>query len=253
MIGQPIFRRTTQGIDRFDLPDPDSEVIPRLRWGSAFEPCTPAYWRARVFFEEPKLPAGLGRGCIGETLFEEAAACLLAGYGITSEIGWAAFNECKRAGLFADTSVTSNDFLGVISSPLLVDGRTIRYRFANQKSHYLGELVKRWSDPPSTMSCLDLRRWLMRFSGIGPKTASFIVRNFRRSDEVAILDRHIQRACLTMGLFSQKASRMPDYFEMERRFLVLSEGMGVRPSHLDLVIWAEMRGSLILSVDANLS
>jgi endonuclease III len=46
-----------------------------------------------------------------------------------------------------------------------------------------------------------MRQLLLSIEGIGPKTASWIVRNVMGSDDVAIIDIHILRACTGMGVF----------------------------------------------------
>jgi thermostable 8-oxoguanine DNA glycosylase len=81
----------------------------------------------------------------------------------------------------------------------------------------------------------------MTIRGIGPKTASWITRNWLGCDQVAILDIHIIRAGLLIGLFKvdQKVER--DYEAMEARFLAFAKALDVRPSLLDAVMWRSMR------------
>jgi thermostable 8-oxoguanine DNA glycosylase len=81
----------------------------------------------------------------------------------------------------------------------------------------------------------------MELPGIGPKTASWIARNWLGTDEVAILDVHVLRAGTMMGLFP-KNYRMPrDYVFLEERFLALANALNVKASFLDAIIWREMR------------
>lgn len=78
----------------------------------------------------------------------------------------------------------------------------------------------------------------------GPKTASWIVRNLRGSDEVAILDVHVIRACRAMNLFPDVVSLPRDYDGLEARFLSFADRIGVKPSLLDAVMWTEVRGGI---------
>lgn len=96
-------------------------------------------------------------------------------------------------------------------------------------------------NPPATIQARQFRDDLMEIPGIGPKTASWIARNWLGSDEVAILDIHIIRAGVLIGLFDSRQSVPRDYKAMEERFLTFARALDVRPSLLDAVMWREMR------------
>jgi thermostable 8-oxoguanine DNA glycosylase len=81
----------------------------------------------------------------------------------------------------------------------------------------------------------------MGLPGIGPKTASWIVRNWTGTDEVAILDVHVLRAGQLMGLFPREIKLPRDYGRLEQIFLEFSKALNVRASLLDAIIWREMR------------
>jgi thermostable 8-oxoguanine DNA glycosylase len=81
----------------------------------------------------------------------------------------------------------------------------------------------------------------MAIPGIGPKTASWIVRNWTGTDEVAILDVHVIRAGQLIGLFPKHIRLPRDYSALEARFLEFSHALKVRASLLDAIIWREMR------------
>jgi N-glycosylase/DNA lyase len=88
-----------------------------------------------------------------------------------------------------------------------------------------------------------LRNLLMKLPGIGPKTASWIVRNWCGSDEVAILDIHVIRAGILMKLFSTKDRPERNYLDMERRFLDLANALNTSAANLDALIWQQMRST----------
>ena len=119
----------------------------------------------------------------------------------------------------------------------------MRYRFAAQRAEYLaGALAMLPSIEEVAISDVALRNALLGLPGVGPKTASWIVRNRRASDEVAILDVHIVRACRIMGIFPHAADPVRLYFELERRFLEFCRITGSAASSMDAVMWSTMRG-----------
>jgi thermostable 8-oxoguanine DNA glycosylase len=86
-----------------------------------------------------------------------------------------------------------------------------------------------------------MRNDLMAFPGVGPKTASWIVRNLTGSNDVAILDVHVIRAGQTMGLFPHEIRLPHDYEVLEDLFLKFANGIGVGAASLDALIWSQMR------------
>src|SRR6185436_19848337 len=85
--------------------------------------------------------------------------------------------------------------------------------------------------------------WLLDIPGVGYKTASWIARNWLNSDDVAILDIHIQRAGRLVGLFPDELTVQKHYLKLEALFLEFSRTLGVKASELDAVIWMEMMSS----------
>jgi N-glycosylase/DNA lyase len=223
-----------------ELPAADIELMPGVRWG-AFEAFpTPAYWFYQVF-------ANRVRGApleykLGRTLAEEIGACLLGGHGISASVGLAAYEHLRSQGTFAGKP-SETQLVTWLQQPLLVNGRSVRYRFAAQKARYLAAALKRVHEAPATTSGKTLRDWLLQVPGIGYKTASWIARNWLRADDVAILDIHIVRFGRAIGLFPPQLTVERHYTELERLFLEFSRRVDVRPSELDAVIWFEMASS----------
>nr|WP_206606033.1 hypothetical protein [Steroidobacter cummioxidans] len=83
----------------------------------------------------------------------------------------------------------------------------------------------------------------MELPGIGPKTASWIARNWMDADDVAILDIHIMRVGQIIGLFPSNLTVDRHYFDLEALFLQFSRALDVRASELDAVVWHEMASS----------
>jgi len=221
------------------LPGPEEEVLPGVCWGRAEECLTPAYWASQVWMNEADRT--YSHYHLGTTLIEEVAACLLGGHGIPAEVGLAAFEKVRGLGLLAD-SPTAENLEGILRQPLCIGGRMIRYRFAHQKAIYLAaalDVLHRQESYP--LDGRALRAFLLQLPGIGPKTASWITRNWLESDDVAILDIHILRAGAAAGFFPKKVNLAKTYFILEDHFLAFSKAIKCRASVLDNFMWHQMR------------
>jgi N-glycosylase/DNA lyase len=227
-----------------DAPEPTGEIVLSVgeeqllfAWGEPHHLGTCAYW-----VEQTRRRAAGASFALGETLAEEVAACMLGGHGIPAEVGLAAY-EAVRGQELLDRVPTAVEIEAVLAAPLRVRGRQrpARYRFARQRSVRLAAALRvlAESEPPTT--ALELRGWLMLLPGVGPKTASWIVRNHCGSDEVAIIDIHVRRAGVRAGFFSSKWQLPRDYGLFESAFCKVA-GLGrVRPSRLDACVWDQMR------------
>lgn len=220
---------------------PDDEVVPGVRFGRPEWVPTPAFWVALADQEGEDPDAYISP--VGTPLLEDVAFCLLGGYGIKMEVNRAAWERLSRAGVFeTDATPTRDEIEALLSEPLLVEGRRLKYRFPRQRADRLAFALRHLkATPPPTHDPLAFRASLMTLPGIGPKTASWIVRNWSGSDAVAILDVHVLRAGTIIGLFP-KDYRLPrDYVALERRFLEFANALQVPASLLDALIWREMR------------
>ena len=228
---------TESGLQKLHLPDPEENVVAEVKWGRHDELFTPAYWACQSWIAEASHSRVHYK--LGTTLNEEIGACLLGGYGIPAEVGLAAFARLRDRGQL-DGAASARELFQSLSEPLVLGDRVVKYRFARQKSLYLEEVLRlvRNEHPPD--DDLSFRAWLLKFRGIGPKTASWITRNWKDSDAVAIIDVHICRAGLLVGLFRSERPQS-HYFEMERSFLSFATAIGVRTSILDTIIWSQMR------------
>lgn len=239
-----------------DLPDPDEWIMPGVQWGRCEHPLTPAFWVSQAWMSEDVERGGFR---LGRSLAEEVVACLLGGHGAPAEIGLAAFRRvCKELRRNDSDTLPAHVLEKILLEPLTLNGRLVRYRFARQRAKYLAGALEglRYIDE-AMFDDVALREALCRLPGIGPKTASWIVRNRRASDQVAILDVHIVRACGLMGLFPEKANPAQHYRDLEQRFLAFCSRTNTRASVLDAVIWGTMRnisGRLMrLLVDGTIS
>jgi N-glycosylase/DNA lyase len=156
-----------------------------------------------------------------------------------AEVGVAAFERVRSAGLLSRLP-TERECEVALAEPLVVGGRPVRYRFPKQKARYLAEGLPKLL-PPLSGDPLEAREYLRMLPGVGYKTASWIVRDWFASDNVAIIDVHIARACTAIGVFSARLSPERNYLEMETRFIAFARAIGARASLLDNIMWTHMR------------
>ena len=238
---QSVWAGCGEGARLIALPDSDEEVVSGVQWGAPDYPGTPAYWAVRCHWGEESTPSFACGGA--NTLIEEVGFCLLGGYSVTFEANIAAFDWLRAHGVFdLSADVTESQILEMLLEPLDVKGRPRRYRFPLQRAKRIAAMRWRMAEsPPDSASPRALRDHLMSFHGVGPKTASWIVRNHLNSDDVAIIDVHVLRACRRMSLFPDEISLPRDYGALEKRFLSFAKAINVRSSLLDAVMWAETR------------
>lgn len=221
-----------------ELPPAWAEVLPGIMWGRFDVIFTPAYWRGQAWQHDEL--GTYAPGAIGHDLAEEVSACLLGGYGIPAELGVAAFSRLQEMGLLRGTPAAA-DLELALSTPFLMSGRPRRYRFPKAKAQALAGALRGLPSIDLALPDRALRDALTSLSGVGQKTASWVVRNFRSSDKVAIIDVHIARAGRIAGFISPHWDPARHYALMEQAFLRFAEAISVRASVLDGLMWDHMR------------
>ena len=225
-------------MQRLALPSPDQQVLPGVLWGRFDELFTPAFWRGQAWQHGEM--ATYRRMQLGSNLIEEMAACLLGGYGMRAELGLAAFRRLKDRGLLV--GVPSRQAIeDALTEPFGEETKARHYRFPRQKSRYLAICIAELERRPEPKGDFALRELLLSLPGIGPKTASWIVRNYRGSNAVAIIDVHILRAGRLIGIFRKNQQPEHDYNELEQAFLRFAAAIEVPAAILDALMWDYMR------------
>ena len=220
------------------LPEPDEYVLPGVRWGAFDELMTPAYWRSQAWQHEA---LGTYSGFrLGGTLAEEVAACLLGGYGMPAELGLAAYARLRGRGLLVGTPAVCT-LENALLEPFQYRDRRRAYRFPRQKARYLAACLARLEDLSEPAADTGLRDILATMPGVGPKTASWIVRNYRASNAVAIIDIHILRAGQHVGLFEPEWTPHGHYRDLETAFLCFATAICTPAALLDSLVWDQMR------------
>lgn len=207
-----------------------------VRWGQPWQFDTPAYWVAQAEMFRP-----IDNYRIGSNLAEEVAACILGGYGLPALVGVRAFETVRDAGLLdQDRSVTAVELERVLRTPLQIDDRFVRYRFPRQRAHRVAAALERLRGARPPAQGVQLRDWLLRLPGVGPKTASWIARNHTGTDEIAIIDVHVLRAGQRAGVFDPSWTAARDYRRCEALFVAWARFGGVRASVIDACIWSQL-------------
>ena len=235
---QTMFALFHGAVQELRLPAPEDFVVPGVRWGSFDELLTPAYWRGQAWQHE--MLGNYADHRLGRSLTEEVAACLLGGYGMPAELGLAAFIRLRDQGLL-EHEPAPVALEEALTSPFVVHGRLRQYRFPRQKARHLSECLTKLSSFHEPKSDLELRERLLDLPGIGLKTASWIVRNYRKSDSVAIIDVHILRAGRHIGIFRDDWLPQQHYRHLESGFLKFCKALGTSAAFLDGLIWDYMR------------
>lgn len=210
-----------------------------MRWGYAETPLTPAYWAAQSWMWQLDAPDHFR---LGRSLAEELLACMLGGHGIPAEVGLAAYYRLRDAmHASAPTLADERQVFELLSEPLVVNARPVRYRFARQKAAYVSAAFGELPAIDEALEDRPLRDRLIALRGVGPKTASWVVRNLRGSDDVAILDIHILRAGRQLGIFEASHTVERHYSQLEDAYLAFARAIATPASILDSVMWMTMR------------
>lgn len=208
-------------------------------WGEAWQLGTAAFWVQQAH----EFPNGPGRHRLGENLREELAICILGGYGVPGPVGNAAFIALRDAGMLDPAlgeEAAATGMTRVLAEPLQVGSRRMRYRFHQQRPRRLAAALtglSAWECQVDDLGDSELRDQLTRLPGVGPKTASWVVRNYRDSDNIAIIDIHIHRAGLSAGVFCADWTLPRDYGRFEDAFLAWAAAGRVSAANLDAAIW----------------
>lgn len=129
-------------------------------------------------------------------------------------------------------------------------------RFRNNKSKYL----KRARDLFTTKGKLrikpilndfddvyECREWLVKnIPGFGYKEASHFLRNIGFGEKLAILDRHILKNLVKLGVIDQipQSISRKKYLEIEQKMQEFAKRVKIPLAHLDLILWYKETGEI---------
>ena len=189
----------------------------------------------------------------------ELLFCLMGGFGITYEHGRSAAEVVWQLRPFSK-GWENHDLFEAISEalkqpqfePAKTDGTLRRYRFPLQKAtiivkarnwlHFNNPVHKRLLEMSDAM---ERRRFLRGCPGIGPKTASWLLRNLGMGTELATIDVHVVRALVEAGRIPDNIRIPRDYELVEEAFLEWCHELDASPAAFDLFVWHWQRGTLL--------
>jgi N-glycosylase/DNA lyase len=181
----------------------------------------------------------------GEGLFAELAFCLFTPQSKAFSC-WAAIETLQNKKLLMKGSAAQ--IAPVISAKGV--------RFKNNKARYLVEarsklcpgqqhtplhkLISSFSTTP------EARDWLAdNIKGLGLKEASHFLRNIGLGDDIAILDRHILKNLVHLGVIDNIPTlSKKNYLDIETRMKAFSKKIRIPMAYLDLLLWYNETGAL---------
>ncbi len=206
-------------------------------WGRWDAIGTPAFWidqTRRLGYRRP------GREDL-PPLHDEVVFCLLGGFGVSADAAAEAF-ELLQPLITSGDAQDAETVAQVLCQPHPASGR--RYRFPRQRATRIASAVATLDERPEAFpddNPLMLRTALRALDGIGPKTASWIVRNVTGGDDVAIVDIWIERAMKTAGIFPREWTAARHYDRLEDAFLEFARLGQTAAAELDWCIWDQAR------------
>lgn len=214
-------------------------LLTDINWQEAGRRFTKSYWEVQYHLDDTSQPDY----CLGSNLLEEVVACLLGGYGMKAEIGLLAFHRIKNLRLIHQ-GASQEEIEEAISTPFRLNGKEVHYRFPRQKAKYIFWFLQRDDLEELKRLCGSrLRDRLLTVKGIGPKTASWIARNYGKCEDVAIVDIHIYRAGRLAGFVNREWDIQKDYYKIEESFLDFCHSINALPSKMDSIMWNQMKES----------
>lgn len=194
--------------------------------------------------------AGSLADCTEADLRRELVFCVLGGHAVPYELGRSAADLVSGIDIFNDPRTDQSiraDLERELSTPQFlprrVDGRLRRYRYPRRKAQLL-VACRGWIKELGSLRLAlesiggerERRALLCGCPGIGPKSASWLLRNCGLGDDLAILDVHVLRAMDNAGRIHEM-SLPRDYELIESAFLEWCRDLGAPAAAFDLMLW----------------
>jgi len=175
-----------------------------------------------------------------EDLFRELVFCLLTPQS-RAKTCWAAVERLSEKSMIYRGSAEE------------IQRELVGVRFNERKAEYICLARKMFSSQSlrATLegfsSAIAAREWLVRnVKGLGYKEASHFLRNIGLGEELAILDRHILKNLLLLGVIDERPASLTKriYLEIEKKMTAFSKQVGIPMGHLDLLLWYKEAGEI---------
>jgi N-glycosylase/DNA lyase len=175
-----------------------------------------------------------------EDLFRELVFCLLTPQS-KAKICWKAVQRLARKGMIQerDACRIQEELVGVRFNQRKAEYICLAREMFRKKS--IRSTLAGFSDPS------DAREWLVEnVKGLGYKEASHFLRNIGWGEELAILDRHILKNLVLLGVIREVPNSLSKrvYLEIEKKMTAFSRQVGIPMGHLDLLLWYKEAGEV---------
>ncbi len=176
-----------------------------------------------------------------EEVFAELCFCLLTPQS-SAKTCWDVVTRLREKNLLLNGSpqqlepVLNNVRFNDAKSNYIVQARNM---FSKQGNLTLKPHIASYYNP------FELREWLVdHVKGLGYKEASHFLRNIGLGEEFAILDRHILRNIVQLGVITETPVTLTKkrYLEIEEKIRRFSKEIGIPMSDLDLLLWSKETG-----------
>jgi N-glycosylase/DNA lyase len=192
----------------------------------------------------------------------ELTACVLGSRARAASVA-RLLENLKEEGLLSRewwVETRRGDYERRVYSVLSGRARNLRHRLASRFPRVRASQIARSrlvvasKGLPSMLSGDDtarIRRLLVNeLPGIGPKQASLLLRNLRRSMNTAVLDAHFLRyleLCHGLSVDRMRITRLAGYERVESTALEIARGYGVSIAVFDLAVWSTMSAAREMS------
>lgn len=225
------------------MPPPSMELgerstdIAQVYWQKAWEVAAPHY-----------LGPVEGSRADDQELRAELLFCLLGGHGISYDLNLSVADRLWARGLFRTSrrlqrSSIEAELRKPQFEPPRRDGTLRRYRFPARKAELLYG-AQLWLDDVDSLAAAlativrepERRDFLCSCPGVGPKSASWLLRNCGYARELAVLDVHVVRAMQSCGRI-EEADLSRGYEAIEGEYLSWCRDYDADPARFDLIVW----------------
>jgi len=177
-----------------------------------------------------------------EDVFAELVFCILTPQS-RARTCWLAVQRLQEEGLLIE------------GAPGRIREELTGVRFNKRKAAYIVEARERFTMNGQIVirrqiGRLDQARargWLVKnVKGLGWKEASHFLRNIGRGEDLAILDRHVLRNLVSLGVIEDMPNTLSGkrYLDIEDNMRAFARAAGIPVSHLDLVFWSKETGEI---------
>jgi N-glycosylase/DNA lyase len=175
-----------------------------------------------------------------EDLFRELIFCLLTPQS-RARTCWTAVERLEKKCMIAAAGAgeVQKELIGVRFNERKAEYICLARNMFSARS--LRVILEGFSSPFSA------REWLVKnVKGLGYKEASHFLRNIGLGEELSILDRHILKNLLLLGIIEEVPSSLSKktYLDIENKMTAFSRQVGIPMGHLDLLLWYKEAGEI---------